>query len=371
MAKKKTALTAICAGTVLIGLVTAGGTAANAKARTPGPPTGVREALQEAVAAGNPAVLSYVRTGTRSWHLAAGIADLAAGRPAQPDDHWRIFSNTKSFVSTVLLQLVGERRLSLDDSVERWLPGMLDGRKVSVRQLLNHTSGIYNPDNGTDRGGQQPRDVIAAALAHPPLSEPGQQWAYSDTNYLLAGLVIEAVTHHRADQEIRRRIIVPLGLSHTSFPLDDPAIPGPYLHGYDMSGRDVTGFNPSGEWTAGAMVSTTADLARFDSALFRGRLLRPAQQRELLTTALDSDYGLGVQRLTIPCEDNEVTVWETDGSGPGFTSLSMTTADATRQFVLVATVFDLGRGQRKNPAELPFPDARPAYTTLITSVLCP
>jgi D-alanyl-D-alanine carboxypeptidase len=133
----------------------------------------------------------------------------------------------------------------------------------------------------------------------------------------------------------------------------------------------VTGFDPSGEWTAGAMISTAADLARFDAALFGGRLLRPQQQRELLTTVLGKGYGLGVQRIAVPCGDASVPVWETDGGGPGFTSVSMTNEDASRQLVLVADVFDLTRDQRKVPGLPPVPDAGAAYLTMVTSVLCP
>lgn len=351
-------------------------TGSAAYASEPPPRAAVREAIDAAVTAGNPGVIAYVRRGEQQWQLAAGVADRATGRPVRPGDHWRIFSNTKSFVSTVLLQLVAERRLSLDDSVERWLPGVVqghgnDGRKVTVRQLLNNTSGIYDPEIGTDRDGETPRQVITAAMAHPPLFAPGQGWSYSNTNYLLAGMIIEKVTRHRADLEIRRRIIEPLGLTDTSFPLDDPALPRPYLHGYDLAYRDVSAFNPSGEWTAGAMVSTVADLARFDAALFGGRLLPTAQQRELLTLVAGEDYGLGVQQITITCGDDEVSVWSTDGGGPGFNSVSMTSMDTSRQLVLVANVFDLAVDKRHDPAQPPVPDARLAFFAATTAVFCP
>ncbi|GAA4604252.1 D-alanyl-D-alanine carboxypeptidase [Actinoplanes octamycinicus] len=383
----RAALRTACIATALAAVTAAGGTAHGATrpldssesqpaaALRAAPPAALRAALQDAVQAGNPAVLAYARQGDRQWRLAAGVADLATGRPARPDDHWRIFSNTKSFVSVVLLQLVAEGRLSLDDSVERWLPGVVrgngnDGRKVTVRQLLNNTSGIADPDFGTDRGGHTPRQAIDAALAYPPVFPPGQGYSYSNTNYLLAGMVLEAVTHHRADREIQRRIIQPLRLTGTSFPLDDPSLPRPHLRGYDLSGRDVTGFNPSGEWTAGAMVSTTRDLARFGRALFGGRLLPPAQQRELLATVPGEDYGLGVKRLTVPCETGDVTVWETDGGGPGFNGMSMTSADTSHQLVLAANVFDLGIDKKHDPAQPPIPDARPAFFTAITTVFC-
>ncbi|MFI1995226.1 serine hydrolase domain-containing protein [Actinoplanes sp. NPDC020271] len=355
----------VCAVAALTVSMAGGSTA---YASEPPPRAAVRQALDDAVAAGNPGVIALVRQDRQRWQLAAGIA--------RPQDHWRIYSNTKSFVSTVLLQLVAERRLSLDDSVEKWLPGMVrgngnNGRLITVRQLLNNTSGIYDPEIGTDRGGETPQEVIAAAMAHPPVFPPGQGWDYSNTNYLLAGMIIERVTHHRADQEIRRRIIEPLGLTETSFPLDDPTLPRPFLRGYDLSYRDVTEFNPSGEWTAGAMVSTVADLARFDTALFGGRLLPPAQQRELLTTAPGKNYALGVQQVTVPCDTGDVQVWETDGGGPGYNSLSMTSTDTSHQLVLVADVFDLEISEKHDPAHPAIPDARPAFYSAVTAVFCP
>lgn len=194
-----------------------------------------------------------------------------------------------------------------------------------------------------------PREVIARAIRHKPLFAPGSDWSYSNTNYLLAGLVIEAVTHRSAPSEIRRRILAPLGLEDTSFPLTDPAIHGSHLHGYDLTGRDVTRFSPSYDWTAGAMISTVDDLARFHRALFTGKLLRPAQQRELLTTVQFPEapaYGLGVQRMDVPCgsepDTKPIGAWATDGAGPGFTSVSLATTDGERQLVLAANVYDLG-----------------------------
>ncbi|MFC5889041.1 serine hydrolase domain-containing protein [Kitasatospora sp. CM 4170] len=332
---------------------------------------GLREGIEQAVADGFPGVVAYARRGGLESRVAAGLADTATGERARPDQRFRIASNTKSFVSTVLLQLEGEGRLSLDDSVEKWLPGVVrgngnDGRAVTVRQLLNHTSGIYDPTTEPaffapylerdDRDHvHTPREVIARAVRHEPeFTPPGDHWAYSNTNYLLAGLVIEAVTHHSAPAEIRRRILAPLGLKDTSFPLTDPTIHGPHLHGYDLKGQDVTWFSPSYDWTAGAMISTVDDMARFHRALFTGKLLRPAQQRELLTTVPTpgpAAYGLGVQRLDLPCgsgpDAKRIGVWETDGGGPGFTSVSLTTVDAERQLVLVGNVFDLGADLRR------------------------
>ncbi|MEV7028140.1 serine hydrolase domain-containing protein, partial [Kitasatospora sp. NPDC093558] len=346
--------------------------AAPALAQASAPPAGLAEGVGQAVADGFPGVVAYARVGQRESRVAAGLADLATGEKARPDQRFRIASNTKSFVSTVLLQLEGEGRLSLDDSVEKWLPGVVegngnDGRAITVRQLLNHTSGIYDPTTEPEFFAPYlerhdwdyvytPREVIARAVRHKPLFTPGTGWSYSNTNYLLAGLVIEAVTHHSASGEIHRRILAPLGLDDTSFPLTDPAIHGPHLHGYDFKRQDVTRFSPSYDWTAGAMISTVDDLARFHRALFAGRLLRPAQQRELLATVdfpHAPAYGLGVQRMDVSCgsgpDARTIGAWETDGGGPGFTSVSLTTADGERQLVLVGTVYDLGADLKGEP----------------------
>ncbi|MFG3055152.1 serine hydrolase domain-containing protein [Kitasatospora sp. NPDC048239] len=363
--RARTGIAALCAG--LCAVAVSGFLPATAVAeRVPGsPPAGLREGIEQMVADGFPGAVAYTRRGESESRIAAGLANTATGERARPDQRFRIASNTKSFVSTVLLQLEGEGRLSLDDNVEKWLPGVVqgagnDGRVITVRQLLNHTSGIYDPTTEPEFFAPYlerhewdhvytPREVIARAVRHKPLFAPGGGWSYSNTNYLLAGLVIEAVTHHSAPAEIQRRILAPLGLKDTSFPVTDPDIHGPHLHGYDLKGQDVTRFSPSYDWTAGAMISTVDDLARFHRALFTGKLLRPAQQRELLTTVEFPDepaYGLGVQRMDVPCgsepDSDSVGVWETDGGGPGYTSVALTTADGERQLVLAVNVFDLG-----------------------------
>ncbi len=368
---------------------TAAGAVPRTESTPTSPPVGLKEAIEQTVADGFPGVVAYARRGERESRIAAGLADTARGERARPDQRFRIASNTKAFVSTVLLQLEGEGRLSLDDSVETWLPGVVrgngnDGGAITIRQLLNHTSGIYDPTTEPEffapyLVGHEwdhvytPREVIARAVRHAPHFAPGTDWKYSNTNYLLAGLVIEAVTHHSAPAEIQRRILAPLGLAHTSFPLTDPDIHGPHLHGYDLKGRDVTRFSPSYDWTAGAMISTIDDLARFHRALFTGKLLRPAQQRALQTTVRLPNapaYGLGVQRMDVACgseaDATSVTAWETDGSGPGFTSIALTTADGKRQLVLAANVFDLGADLQH---ERPFPPSK-GLEEAPTAALC-
>ncbi|SEM03234.1 serine hydrolase domain-containing protein [Streptacidiphilus jiangxiensis] len=382
MRRPRLVLPAVVAATALLACGAAVTPPASAATGSPPPLSAVlRTATTRAVADGYPAAIAYARRGDVSATAAAGLADVATGRPARPGDRFRIASNTKSFVATVLLQLVAEHRLGLDDPVARWLPGVIsgagnDGRRITVRELLNQTSGLYDPTTDPaffapylERHDMSyvltPRRVVAEASAHRPLFAPGTRWNYSNTNYLVAGLVIEAVTGHSAGREITDRILRPLGLTRTTLPLTDPHIHGRHLHGYDLSGHDVTVFSPSYDWTAGAMISTLDDLAAFDRALFSGRLLPPVEQRALETAPKvpgDDGYALGVTHSTVDCgAGHEATVWETDGGGPGFTSLSLTSATAAdRQLVLVGTVFDLGqdlRHQRPVPASTAFDPA--------------
>jgi D-alanyl-D-alanine carboxypeptidase len=331
---------------MLVGFMTA---AALASGVTTAPPTHrdvLDEALKSLVAAGAPGAIGYVRTGEDRHYAAAGYANVARHERADARQRFRIASNTKAFTAVVVLQLVGEGRLSLDAPVSHWLPEMPPD--ITVRQLLNHTSGLYDPTTekefwtpylSGDRGYvYRPKDLVTRALAHARV--PG----YSNTNYLVAGQLIEKVTGRSAVSELYRRILVPLHLVDTSFPTVDPTIHGRHLHGYALDGRtDMTVLSPSYDWTAGALVSTVDDLARFQRALFNGTLLPPAELRELKTTAEVEGVamGLGVDRLELPCETGTRVVWATSGGGPGYNSYAMTTEDTSRQLVVAMNVYDI------------------------------
>jgi D-alanyl-D-alanine carboxypeptidase len=314
-----------------------------------GPPSGVQQGMDALVAAGVPGVVAYVRHGRAQWHLAAGVASRATDAPARSWDRVRIGSNSKAFISTVLLQLEAEHRLSLNDTVGRWLPGLVSGHgnngsKITIRELLDHTSGLYNYTDdprvlapyldGNRDYFWTPRQLVAIAVSHPPLFAPGTAWSYSNTNYILAGLIVQAVTHESPVAEVYQRIIRPLRLSATSFPVRDPRVPGPHLDGYFTNYLDVTYLSPSWAYTAGAIISTAADLARFHRALFTGRLLPPAQQRELETTVPTGtpglSYGLGVLKEQF-CGR---TFWGHDGDFPGYVSLSLTSPDGSTQLAI-------------------------------------
>ncbi|MFI2373394.1 serine hydrolase domain-containing protein [Streptomyces sp. NPDC018833] len=347
------------AAVVLAAVLSVLGGTQPAAAAQPGPPVPAgpaaewlpmpQSALDRLVAGGVPGVIVLRRHGARVQVATSGVADRRTGDPIRAHDRLRIGSNTKTFVATVVLQLAGEGRLKLSDSIEWWLPGMVpNGSAITIRHLLNHTSGLYNFNEdprllvpyATDPAHYwPPRDLVALATSHPPLFAPGASWSYSNTNYVLLGLLIEAVTRHRAGTEVLNRVTHPLRLRHTSFPLRNPRLPHPHTRGYltnlpaDVTPDgvlDSTVLSPSIAWTSGGMVSTVHDLARFHRALFTGRLLRPEQTRELTTVVPGSDYGLGIIRWSTSCG----TAWGHGGSFPGYLSIALTSTDGARQAVI-------------------------------------
>ncbi|MFF7457158.1 serine hydrolase domain-containing protein [Kitasatospora sp. NPDC008115] len=347
--------------------VAAGGTDASATgaAEERRPRVNGQQELRDLVERGGmTAALAEIRlAGRTQWRGAAGTADLATGQPARSDGRFRIGSVTKTFVSTVVLQLAGEGRLRLEDPVERHLPGVVpNGSAITVRQLLNHTSGLFNYtedprfliNNEAELqdfayGRWRYRDYRAEQLAavsaeHPPYFAPGQGWHYSNTNYVLAGMIIRKVTGHTWQREVERRIVRPLHLDDTEFPGSETGLGGPHAHAYlDMPAgpADITRLNPSVVDAAGNGISTTTDLNRFHAALFGGRLLRPAEMTALTDTVPTGPeaghYGLGVVRIDLGpgCEP----AWGHDGGLPGWSTLLLGSRDGRRQFALSQNPF--------------------------------
>ncbi|MER7701913.1 serine hydrolase domain-containing protein [Kitasatospora sp. NPDC097605] len=289
---------------------------------------------------GAPGALGAVRyLDGRSRSYTAGVGDVSTGAKVPRDGQVRIGSNTKTFTAAVVLQLVGEGRIRLDAPVERYLPGVVDGSGITVRQLLQHTSGLPNYTRylGDDVRLYQPRELVEIALRHPADFAPGEGWAYSNTNYVLAGLVVQEVTHRPLAEEIDRRVIRPLGLRHTYFPAPgDTAIREAHPHGYyrESAGGpliDITDMDPSWAWAAGQLVSTTSDLNRFFGALVDGELLRPAQLAEMRRTvdagkpfAPGAKYGLGLVSSPLSCGG---VSWGHGGSIPGYETRGGATED--------------------------------------------
>ncbi|GIG68322.1 serine hydrolase domain-containing protein [Phytomonospora endophytica] len=292
-----------------------------------GPPArpAVQAVLDRAVADGGlPGVLAGIHAPGGRWYGTAGVADTATGRPRGAADHFRIGSITKTFVATVMLRLVAEHAVSLDDTVETWLPGLVtggghDGWRVTIRRLLNHTSGIFNYTN--DPGAlsveptYSPRRLVEIAMGHPASFAPGDGWEYSNTNYVLAGMIIEKAGRAPLAEQIAAHITEPLDLPGTYLPTgDDETLPAPHSRHYtalhdpspDAVVHDITEMNTTPYWAAGAMVSTVDDLDRFLAALLGGKLLPHELRREMFTTVPTHDwidgtrYGLGVTSLTLP-----------------------------------------------------------------------
>ncbi|MGW3771354.1 serine hydrolase domain-containing protein [Actinomadura verrucosospora] len=304
---------------------------------------------------GGPGALLHLREQRGSTVLTSGVADVKSQAPVPRDSGFRIGSMTKPFVATVVLQLVGEHRVSLDAPVDRYLPGVLrgyggPGRKITVRRLLQHTSGV--PDYLASLDPQEilkdplahhdTRDLVDLALARPPVFAPGTGWSYSNTDYLLAGMLIEKVTGHTWGEEVQERVIAPLGLRGTSVPGDASAIPGPHPRGYVRPGRDaplvdLTAFNPSVAGASGGMISSGGDVDRFLGALVGGELLRPAQLREMMRTrptgAPDGRaYGLGLESRPLPCGG---LYWGHGGDVFGYETASGATVGGSQATVMV------------------------------------
>ncbi|MEU3778300.1 serine hydrolase domain-containing protein [Streptomyces sp. NPDC032472] len=255
---------------------------------------------------------------------ARGVADLGTGRPMRAGDRLRIGSVSKTFTATVVVQLAAEGRIGLDSPVEHYLPGLIrgnghDGRTTTVRQLLQHTSGLPDHmDALADVPVEQWRyrhfdahELISMALRLP---RPGGSWHYSTTNTLLAGLIVEKVTGRGIEAEVTRRIIHPLGLHDTYWPGDQTHIRGAHSRSYSAllpapGPVDGTEWNMTLGGAGGALVSSPADMNRFHGALFGGRLLSARWLAEMTRTVpADPDrlwpgarYGLGLIATPLPC----------------------------------------------------------------------
>lgn len=317
------------------------------------PPAGLGPALDRVVAAGAPGAVAL--SGGRT--VTAGVADVRTGRPVRAGDPVRIGSITKSFTAVVALQLVAEGRLGLGDTVGRRLPGVLPyGDRITLRQLLNHTSGV--PDDVATplmelfRGDPfriwTPAETIGLVREQPPRFRPGAGWAYSNTDYVLIGLMIERATGETLERELERRIVRPLRLRHTSFPVRSSGLERHALHGYsldlgpdgpiDGTLRELTDYSPSFAWAGGNGVSTVRDVARFYRALLGGRLLAPRLLGQALsgvdTGTPKRRYGFGLELRDTPYG----TLVGHEGDIPGFSIKALSSRDGRHQAVVAVNM---------------------------------
>jgi D-alanyl-D-alanine carboxypeptidase len=319
--------------------------------------------LARITATGVPGVLADVHIGGRQLRGTSGVANLVRRTPVSANGFFRIGSNTKTFLSVVVLQLAAEHRLSLNDTVGHWLPGVVhgngnDGAAITIRELLQHTSGLHNYTDDLQAQITSVKayrklefhqfsrmDLLKIALAHKPYFAPGTGWHYSNTNYILLGMIVEKVTHRPWASVVARRIAGPLGLHHTFAPGTSVRLPRPHATGYLFFSRnvriDTTAENMSWARSAGGLISNAADLTRFWQAIGRGTLLGPAQRREMQRTVPadagdaasvpGSRYGLGIFRIPLTCGG---FYWSHEGDVPGYNTIGAVSADGRKTVVL-------------------------------------
>ncbi len=337
----------------------------------------VQEDIDGLVRGGVAGTIATLTENGQTVTLTSGVADRGTGAPipTTPPQQVRVGSVSKSFVAAILLQLAGEGRIHLDDPVDTYLPDLLrgdgvDGRAVTVRQILQHRSGLPEfsdaPEIDEYRAAVEGRTMtpaaeIAIALRNPAQFAPGTRYKYTNTNYIVAAMIIEKVTGRAYSEELTGRILTPQQLTATYLPgTGETDIRGPHPHGYatlDGVRTDVTSSEPSVPWAAGAMVSTGTDLNRFYLALLAGRIVGEGQLSDMLSTENlipDSDfsYGLGIGSGRLSCGTRFF------GHTGGITGY-LTYAYATRD------------GRAVTIALTESPEQEPPMTTMLSHALCP
>ena len=369
---------ALVAAAVLV--VTGCGSASTAEAPRPTEPGdsivdrgSLQTELDDLVVLGVPGVVVMVRDDDQSVVLTAGVSDLEAGTQMSADAKFRIASLTKPYVASVVLQLVAEGTLGLDDTVQQWLPGIVTGAdRISIRQLLGHTSGVADYFNdpavlepylaGDYEYVWTPQQLIEIAEQLGATSEPGTEWSYSNTNYAIAGLMVEQATGRTLGEEMQTRIFDALGLENTTFAIDTDLDPQ-MAHGYLMDGGDsidVSGVYPF-PWGAGNIVSDAADTATFYGALLGGEVVEPALLDEMMPVIADDvePYGLGLMAWEMSCG----VAYGHDGGFAGYSTRSLVLDDG-RQVVILSNSITTDDHVAADPAA----DAQ--YDALIDAAMC-
>ncbi|WP_245401415.1 serine hydrolase domain-containing protein [Nocardia albiluteola] len=333
----------------------------------------LQRVIEEIVESGFVGVSLRVNDERGEWVGSAGLAELGGTAKPPIDGHVRIASNTKTFTATLVLQLVTEGKIGLDTPAVDYLPEFALDEAITVRMLLQHTSGIFNftgdiygdgtvvlgiPAPGTPLGEKwvdhrfktyRPQELVELALSKPARFAPGTGWSYSNTNYVLARLLIEKVAGRSFAEEMRGRILGPLGLSDTVAPETSPELPEPHAHAYYRYKQDgtekivdVTRHNPSWNPCGGDMISTTRDLHTFISALLRGELLPAELLAQMCTphpTGIPTmDYGLGVFVRDLGADGGIVITH--NGGHAGYATLMYSTPDGAKTMTAALTCVD-------------------------------
>ncbi|AHI02130.1 serine hydrolase domain-containing protein [Kutzneria albida] len=370
--------------------------------------TDIQQVLDWAVAeVGIPGIVAEVKDGDRTWFGTAGVADIKTGAPRQPGEYAQIGSGGKAFMAAVLLDLEAEGKLSIDDPVNTWLPGVLDvngydGNKITIRHLLSNTGGLFATGLApelTNRYATRAaflehrfdefttEDLFRMTVSQPPVAEPGERFRYANGGFYLAEAMIEKITGNSFAEEVERRIVRPLGLTHTYVrPAQDMGYRDPHPRAYskqffkdgvDMAAvtpenwesllekpglepLDVTEFNTS--WLPGNIVSTTGDMIRLVSALASGILLPPAQHRQMWTTVSTEGsnwlphtrYGLGLFEFdkaatggrTLRCVGGSYwgSMFFTASTADGEHTISVQTNIELRSWEVLRRIYEAGFG---------------------------
>ena len=341
-----------------IALGAAGGAASAAPSK--GEVESLKSRAQGLVEAGYPAALAVVSDAKgESAGVAVGKGSLETGQAPPMDGEVRVGSASKTFVAVVVMQLVQEGKVGLDEPIETYLPGLIkgegiDGSKITVRQLLQHTSGLpeytdtYLSSRAAESENMQhyvpPRDLLDTALGKPAAFEPGTQWKYTNTNYIVLGMLIERVSQRPVGEQIDQRIVKKLGLSHTYLPGNgEKKLHGPHPQGYHLSAEgkleDMTDLDTSLAWAAGGMVSTPSELNTFFQAVLDGRLLTQASIQEM-KKGVDIGsggrvYGLGLIGTPLSCGG---TAWGHGGDIAGYHTRGGVGPDGTAVTVAVTAL---------------------------------
>ncbi|MGW4006880.1 serine hydrolase domain-containing protein, partial [Streptomyces nigra] len=306
-----------------------------------------------------PGAIARLDDGDTVRWAAVGVADRGTGRALGNADRFRIGSVTKTFSAVVLLQLADEGKLSLDAPVNRYLPKLLPDDRITVRHVLSHRSGLYDYTNDmfakTVPGFEAVRtkvftyrQLVKRSLAKPRTTAPGGAYSYSNTNFVVAGLLIEKLTGHSVRTEYRDRIIGPLKLRDTFYVHPGTKIPGRHTRGYltpDTAGAalvDSTEQTVSWAQSAGAVISTTKDLHLFLSALLGGRLTSRAgltEMRRMVPAGTGQAYGLGLRRRDLSCG---VSVYGHTGAVQGYYTVAFASKDGKRSLTALANTSNNG-----------------------------
>lgn len=338
----------------------------------------VRKDIDAIVHGGVPGVIATLTEGGQTVTLTSGVADRATGAPIPmtPPQQTRVGSISKTFVAAIIMQLVGEGKVRLDEPIDTYLPGLLtgqgvDGRTITVRQMLQHRSGLPeltdDPRIDEYRAALEgrtytPAEEIAIALRMPAQFAPNTQYKYTNTNYIVAGMLVEKVTGRAYSEELAGRITGPNQLADTYLPpTGELEIRGPHPHGYatiDGVLTDASRSEPSVPWVAGALVSTGADLNRFYLALLAGRIVAAPELNQMLTSdsPMPEDgnmrYALGIGHTQLPCG---AEYFGHTGGIAGYITITGGTKEG-RAFTIALTAA---------------PDQKPDVTALISHALCP